>query len=627
VRRFFPFSFSIAATLAALVSVAVPHDARADQPVLLPLGPVDVDDDDRDGVRDADDPLLTAEGLADLVPLPPALLAKPKAVMLSGDGVRLRIGGRLDGAPGARGPLALQGRKPGRFPVTAARSSLLARFAEVRLLDGESNPIDPVRGGLEMMRKPPEPLPADPFAALATRGESAFRAVIIADPDDVPSEVTVQSFGPDGRPIDALNELGLTSVPCPADVREGLACGSTLPLRLVMDEIDRQHPLVEARSLQAELGGGIVVATGPERRRLLLARVLGPRSTPAGAIDRLLGTLRIFLVRARPGGGPPFGENDAMALALVARQIRRTNQIWGQCGVTFGSLLSQDVRLVDPPVPHLLAVGCGLGSPASGGTIRFRVDERELTLRTREGESPQAIGRRLAAAVEKLGFVAVISDNTRIAPGALPTTDVLVRHRNGTPALVRGPEEGALSADRTLGVCIGAVDLSDGLQHFTDGDAVAGSLEERSLLKFLDDGDPTTIEVVFVPSFATGGRIGESFIRGDRSSLSNMVIEDRAGIRSDRIAFALAHELGHVLLDVPGHSDDFGIDSPTRLMDSDSADPSAFGPRRLSADECARAVRESGPAARVPILKTWPLERLPMPPPLAISTPPGPSPH
>jgi hypothetical protein len=226
-----------------------------------------------------------------------------------------------------------------------------------------------------------------------------------------------------------------------------------------------------------------------------------------------------------------------------------------------------------------------------------------------------------------LGFVAVISDNTRIAPGALPTTDVLVRHRNGTPALVRGPEEGALSADRTLGVCIGAVDLSDGLQHFTDGDAVAGSLEERSLLKFLDDGDPTTIEVVFVPSFATGGRIGESFIRGDRSSLSNMVIEDRAGIRSDRIAFALAHELGHVLLDVPGHSDDFGIDSPTRLMDSDSADPSAFGPRRLSADECARAVRESGPAARVPILKTWPLERLPMPPPLAVSTPPGPSPH
>ena len=49
-------------------------------------------------------------------------------------------------------------------------------------------------------------------------------------------------------------------------------------------------------------------------------------------------------------------------------------------------------------------------------------------------------------------------------------------------------------------------------------------------------------------------------------------------------------------------------------MDSDSADPSAFGPRRLHADECARAVRESGPSAWVPILRPWPLEKLPLTP-------------
>jgi hypothetical protein len=253
----------------------------------------------------------------------------------------------------------------------------------------------------------------------------------------------------------------------------------------------------------------------------------------------------------------------------------------------------------------------------------LRIDEKSVEIRTEEGASPRSLARRLSFAIEKAGFSATISDNSRITPGALPTSDVLVKRRNGTPAVVRSPEEGVVSSDRTLGVCLGAVDLSDGLQHFTDGDAVAGSLEERALLKYLDDGDPTTVEVVFVPSFATGGRIGESFIRGDRSSLSNMVIEDRAGIRSDRIAFALAHELGHVLLDVPGHSDDFGVDSPTRLMDSDSADPSAFGPRRLSVDECARAVRASGPAALVPILKTWPLDRLPLSPAPAASSRPA----
>lgn len=597
----------LAASLATSLGAGA---AWADEPALLPLGPVDVDDDDRDGVRDADDPILTLEGLADLVPLPPELKARPKAVVLSGEGVKLRVGVRVDGDREARGELALQGLRPGRFPVTAARAELLARFAEVRLLDGEGQEIDVVRGGLEMMRKAPEPLPSDPFARVV--GESAFRVLVIADPEDVPSHVAVSSTGPDGRKIDRLDEMPLSSVPCPGDVRSGLACGSTVPLRLVMDEIDRQHPLVEARSIQAELGGGIGVSV--ERRRLLLARVLGPRATPAGAIDRLVGRLRVFLVRARAGGGPPFGEDDGMAAALVRRQIRRTNQIWGQCGITFGPFDAQEIRIVDPPSPHLLAIGCDLGAPATGGVVRVRVDERLIELGTREGDSPRSVARRMAFAIEKAGFTVSLSDNTRIAPGALATSDLSIKRRNGTPAVVRAPEDGPLSSDRALGVCVGEVDLSDGLQHFTDGDAVAGSLEERALLKHLDDGDPTTVEVVFVPSFATGGRIGESFIRGDRSSLSNMVIEDRAGIRSDRIAFALAHELGHVLLDVPGHSDDFGVDSPTRLMDSDSADPSAFGPRRLSVEECARAVRESGPSALVPILRGWPLERLPLAP-------------
>ena len=161
---------------------------------------------------------------------------------------------------------------------------------------------------------------------------------------------------------------------------------------------------------------------------------------------------------------------------------------------------------------------------------------------------------------------------------------------------------------------IGSVDLSDGLTHFGDVDSVAGTLEERTLLKALDDGDPRTIEVVVIPYFAGGGRIGESFIGSDRSSLRNIVLFDRAGVRARRSSLTLAHELGHVLLDVPGHPDDYGVDTPTRLMDADASDASPFGPRRLTLAECARVVRESGPDARSPLLGDWPLTPLTYPP-------------
>ena len=76
----------------------------------------------------------------------------------------------------------------------------------------------------------------------------------------------------------------------------------------------------------------------------------------------------------------------------------------------------------------------------------------------------------------------------------------------------------------------------------------------------------------------------------------------------------LAHEIGHVLMNAPGHPDDYGIDTPTRLMDSDGADASPFGPRRLTVEECVRAIEEAGPKARVPLLAPWPLT--PLVPPL-----------
>ena len=205
-----------------------------------------------------------------------------------------------------------------------------------------------------------------------------------------------------------------------------------------------------------------------------------------------------------------------------------------------------------------------------------------------------------------------MSPNARIGAGLAPSVDVSVRRKDGALASVDAVAGSPLSSDPMLSVRIGSVDLSDGLQHFTDMNAMAGTLEERTLLKALDDGDPSTIEVVVVPLFAGGGRIGESFIGSATfSSVRNVVLLDRAGIRARKSSLTLAHELGHVLMDLPGHPDDFGVDTPTLLMDSDAADASPFGPRRITVEECARVVRQAGPRARVPLLAPSPLTPLP----------------
>jgi hypothetical protein len=268
---------------------------------------------------------------------------------------------------------------------------------------------------------------------------------------------------------------------------------------------------------------------------------------------------------------------------------------------------------VDPPPPHLVALGCDHGLPASGGAVRVRVGGREVSVKLARGTLPSAAARQLAAAIGRAGFEAQVSDNPPTGAGAFGSADVLVRLRGGKLATVEPPARGPLSSDATLTACIGRVELEDGLAHFSDVDAAAGTVEERALVKAFDDGDPGTLEVYLVPSFAGGGRIGESFIGSDSPSMRNVILMDRAGVRARKSSLTLAHELGHVLLNAPDHPDDYGVDTPTLLMDSDASDASAFGPRRLTEAECARVVREAGPAARVPLLSRWALSPIAKP--------------
>jgi hypothetical protein len=438
--------------------------------------------------------------------------------------------------------------------------------------------------------------------------------VVLAEPDHGPGlngerSLAVESVSAQGTKVDELSALPLAPAKCAPPV-DGVRCWASPPLRAVWDDVDRNHPLVSGRSIRAELAGALVFRSGGRKAQMI--RVLGPRDSPTGPISRLRATLRPIVVRVTPGGAPAIGGTDAGAVEALRSELAAASSIWGQCGISFGDARSLEVRLVDPPPSHLVAVGDDLGLAASGGEIRIRADGKSISVPTNPGESSGQVAEHLARALEKAGLVAVVSPNARIGPAAAPSVDVSVRRKDGTLVTVDTAVGAPISTDPTLSVRIGSIDMSDGLQHFTDVDAMAGTLEERTLLKAIDDGDPETVEVVVVPLFAGGGRIGESFIASDLSSVRNIVLLDRAGIRARKSSLTLAHELGHVFLDLPGHPDDYGVDTPTLLMDSDAADASPFGPRRLTLEDCARAVRQAGPAARVPLLVDWPIKAIPV---------------
>lgn len=567
---------------------------------------VDRDDDDVDGRPDAEQEFVSpSNDLFDL-PLP---TGADRSLAVQGTSVRLLVEGKpFTGAKLAANTrrISVQAVRPGRSEVRAFGQTYRFSALDVRLVDGQGNDVHPTRAHASFVRTPPERILGDPYAK--SEDPDTLRFVVIANPNDLPPLARLVARDPANIALDALDSVGFASVACPSGTPEGFACGSTVPIRIVPDEIDRNHPSSIERSLRAALGGAVDLVLPSSARKLVGVRVGGPRQTAQGPMVRYRAHLRVFLVRPVTGGSPPVGSNDVAALELARAEVGKANALWGACGVGFGSLSQLDVSVVDPPRTHMVAFGCDHGlSAAAGGVVRVRVDGRDISATITPGVTPAGAARVLAATLSKAGFSARVSDNAPIGSAVGGSSDVLVRRRTGELALVEPPASGPVSSDGRMTVCLGRVDLQDGLQHFGDVDAIAGTVEERALIKAFDDGDPSTIEIFVVPAFASGGRIGESFIGADGGSIRNVIIEDRAALRADRASFALAHELGHVLLDEPGHPDDFGRDTPSRLMDADAANGTAFGPRRLLVQECARVLRQSGPTAPVPLLRTWPL--------------------
>jgi hypothetical protein len=558
----------------------------------------DTDDDDGDGRPDRD---AEPGGAADVVWFE-GEAGKPLSVRsLQGRGLRVLIGARVYGGGAVSASrVGLQGVGVGEATVELGDRTVHARVCEVFARAHDGQRVDLASGHASLSRTLPPMLEREVGGGA---DEDALSWVLVCPRGAAPSSATLSSSRASGRPLDSV-ELAMTPTACPEGVGKDVECATTEPIRLTVDSVDRSHPTTTNASVLGEVGGALALAVeGREAGRI---RVGGPRQTPIGPLERFRGRLVFHVVRTWPGGDPSIGGNDAGAKALVLREIRTLDAIWGQCGIVFSPVEPEAVRVVDPPPPSLLAVGCDLGMPATGGHVRLRVDDQDVEIPTHGGETPDQVAERAAQRIRALGFDVIESANARTASAAYRTIDLRVLRRGGHPARLQAAD-GPLSDDPSLGVCIGEVDLSDGLDHFGDLNAVAGTVEERALVKALQDDDPRTIDVFVIGSFSKTGRIGESFIDADRSSIQNAVIIDRAGIRAGVRSYALAHELGHVLLDMPGHPDDFGVDRPWMLMDADAADPTIFGPRRLPVDACVRAIRQSGPDAPLPLLEGWPL--------------------
>jgi hypothetical protein len=375
-------------------------------------------------------------------------------------------------------------------------------------------------------------------------------------------------------------------------------------VRLVGDAIDHHARGVDDRTLQVALRDQLIARYTNARGASEVALRVASRSDGNADDAARAARLHIHILRVRPGGPPVIGYDERSALSIMRAQVAAANEVWLQCDLSFGEPSEVAMEIVDPPTATLLAVGDDDGLPARGdGELRVQVGTQSVgPLRTHPGATPLETAQQLSAALRARGLYTQVSENLRTRSGAGASADVLVRHGDGSfVELSTDPAHPRLSTDSRQSVRIGAVDLSDGLQEFDNMTAQVGSLEERTLLKALSDDDPRSIDLFVVNEFTAATRQGEAFISDPQSPIVNSVVIDRNGLRHLPLAWTLAHEIGHVLMNDPLHPDNVGPDRPWLLMDADSGRGTVDGPKRLRREDCDR-VRATSASARFPLL-------------------------
>jgi hypothetical protein len=568
----------------------------------------DRDDDDEDGTFDAEQAVPPGDDLCTLSVRGPL---KQLVISVSGPLALIVDGKRASGAVPVRNvksSLALQGLAPGEGRITLEVPGLsdelhAVRVAALSFLDAKNRPLDPRREALGISRHitHDRALPRSQDEARESSDPENVR-VELDDPAAVGDVLfgRLEARGAPRAEVRVLRHVPLRRVPGSTRFRSPF-------LRFVSDSTDAAAPDVSGQLLQVRLRDRVevVVSQGESSIRTTLAVGRpGRDNSPRAA---LRGQLRITVLRARAGGAPVLGADEAEAIELARSQIEIANEIWAQCYVGFGEPAAAQVRIVDPPPPALLAVSDIDGMPArGGGTIVFRAGGQRIgPIPTVARATPEQTARSIARALAAHGLSGQVTVNPRAEPGAGSSADVVVRNASGELVGVSA-EATPLSSDPQQRVEIGRVDLLDGIQEFDNALAAVGTLEERTLVKLLADADPTSIDVFLINHFVNRDRQGEAFIEADGSSMANVLIFDRNAVRYDRQAWVQAHELGHVLLDEAFHPDSVGTDRPWLLMDSDAQKGRVSGPKRLRPEDCARVRRRSGPSASPPLLKPAP---------------------
>ena len=485
-------------------------------------------------------------------------------------------------------------------PTHAAADGGTPRCGELCFLDGANAPLVGAKAALHV-------------SGFITNGPTLPAAGDYAGPSRVTSDLRVQVDDPHASAgafatLESRTPSGILRARLKLMLQRpapGMPLRSSY-VRLVADEVDGRARGAESRTLRVALRDHVRVRYQSGDRTIERALRVGLGGDKEHPDSARRARVVVHILRVGPEGQPVIGQDDSSALSVMRQQLTAANEIWLQCNLSFGEPTEVAMEIVQPPGATMLAIANEDGLPArGGGEVRFRVDGQSIpALPTRAGASPLATGQSIAEAVRKLGFFAKVSENLPTRAGAGPSTDVLIRRKDGSPVSVT-PEEGVpLSSDRRQTLQIGSVDLGDGLQEFDNTTAQVGTLEERTLLKALSDDDPQSIDIFVVNQFTAATRQGEAFIADPPGPITNSVVIDRNGLRHAPLAWTLAHELGHVLMNDPLHPDNVGPDRPWLLMDADSGRGTVDGPKRLRASDCQR-MRETSRRARYPLLTAF----------------------
>ena len=260
--------------------------------------------------------------------------------------------------------------------------------------------------------------------------------------------------------------------------------------------------------------------------------------------------MAVHILTTAPGAAGVV--TPAQADRRITRWVRRT---YAQAG--FAPILVQPTGVVDPQ-DNLVAIGDPHGPTAAGdGQMGFRITAAGQAsqiigpIATVRGRTPEATAQDLAGRVAA-PYVATVSRNPAGFgdPVGNRSADIIVTVPNGVVII-----DQELSTDSRQTLTIGRPNPVN-LAGFSN-DFLIGSSQQRALLKTYDTGDDR-VDVFVVQAIDSGDR-GQAMMHGvtidpsrpavDRVRFS-VFVNQASMDASDNDFVNLAHEMGHVLMDM-----------------------------------------------------------------------------